>query len=151
VETTTADRPDFTLSVPSRWEAVDCESGYEFRNRTLPEQIIVTVLRHKREMGAAELDCVLERLVTARRNGIAKLSSGKARLGETSLRRGNGQVEARVLGEDPANSVRLAFVIRVTPRKSVTAALNRYSPAETGVPFDDYANTIFDLFQVKDV
>ena len=147
--TTTAERPDFTLSVPFRWEAVPCNEGYEFRNRTLPEQIIVTVLQHKRELAPDELEDSIMRLVTVRRNAIGQLSAGKAVLSDTTLTRANGQVEARVGGEDAANKVRLAFVIRGTPKKTVTLALTRYMLEEVGTPFADYASAIFDLLKIK--
>jgi hypothetical protein len=147
--TTTADRPDFTLSVPFRWEAVPSEEGYEFRNQTLPEQIIVTVLPHKREMGVDELEEVVTGLVALRRKAIGELSAGKARVGETVLVHSEGQVEARVIGEDTPNKVRLAFVIRGTPKKTVTVALTRYMLDEIGAPFEDYARVVFDLLKVK--
>jgi hypothetical protein len=147
--TTTADRPDFTLSVPFRWEAVPSQEGYEFRNRILPEQIIVTVLQHKRDLPADELEEAITRLVNIRRNAIGQLSTGKAVLRETVLTRSNGQVEARVIGEDAPNKVRLAFVVRGTPKKTVTVALTRYMLEEVGTPFADYAGVIFDLLKIK--
>jgi len=147
--TTTADRPDFTLSVPFRWEAVPCDDGYEFRNRTLPEQIIVMVLQHKRELATRELEEAVTRLAAVRRDAIGELSAGKAVLGETLLTRSNSQVEARVIGEDAPNKVRLAFVIRGTPKKTVTVALTRYMLEEVGAAFADYAGVIFDLLKIK--
>jgi hypothetical protein len=147
--TTTAERPDFTLSVPFRWEAVPCDEGYEFRNRTLPEQIIVTVVQHKRELAADELDEAIMRLVSIRRNAIGQLSAGKAVLSETTLTRANGQVEARVSGEDATNDVRIAFVIRGTPKKTVTVAITRYMLQEVGAPFAAYTGVIFDLLKIK--
>ena len=147
--TTTADRPDFTLSVPFRWEAVPSQEGYEFRNRTLPEQIVVTVLQHKRDLPADELEEAITRLVNVRRSAIGQLSAGKAVLRETVLTRSNGQVEARVIGEDAPNKVRLAFAIRGTPKKTVTVALTRYMLEEIGAPFADYAGVIFDLLKIK--
>ena len=147
--TTTADRPDFTLSVPFRWEAVACDEGYEFRNHTLPEQIIVTVLQHKRELASEELEEVVTRLVAHRRSAIGQLSAGKAVLGETELTRANGQVEGRVLGEDAPSKVQLAFVIRGTATKTVTVALTRYMLEDAGAPFANYAGVIFDLLKIK--
>lgn len=147
--TTTADRPDFTLNVPFRWEAVACDDGYEFHNRTLPEQIIVTVLQHKREIAADELEQVVTRLVAHRRGAIRELSAGNAVLGETMVRRSDGQVEARVVGEDAPSKVRLAFLIRGSAKKTVTVALTRYMLNEVGAPFAEYAGVIFDLLQIK--
>jgi hypothetical protein len=148
-DTTTADRPDFTLNVPFRWEATPCDEGYEFRNRTLPEQIVVTVLQHKRDLTADELEESVTRLVAHRRSAIAQLSGGQAVLGETVLKRSNSEVEARVVGEDAPNKVRLAFVIRGTPKKTVTVALTRYMLEEVGAPFADYVRAIFDLLKIK--
>ena len=148
-DTTTADRPDFTLSVPFRWEAVPCDEGYDFRNRTLPEQIVVTVLQHKRELAPDELEESITRLVAHRRGAIAQLSAGKAVLGETVLTHSDSQVEARVLGEDAPNKVRHAFVIRGTPKKTITVALTRYMLEEVGAPFPHYAGVIFDLLRIK--
>ena len=148
--TTTADRPDFSLSLPFRWEAVSCEEGYDFRNCFLPEQIIVTVLRHNHELAAEELENAITFLVSRRRSAVGQLSSSNAILGETILTRGNGQVEARVIGEDAQNKIRLAFVIRGTAKKTVTVALTRYMLKEIGTPFIVYANVIFDLLKIKE-
>jgi hypothetical protein len=147
--TTTADRPDFTLSVPFRWEAVPNAEGYEFRNRVLPEQIVVTVLHHQRELGTEELADVITRVAGLRRKAIRELSSGQARLAEAPLRRGDGYVEARAIGEDTQNMVRLAFVVRGTAKKTVTVALTRYTLDEVGAPFEHYAGVIFDLLKIK--
>ncbi len=148
--TTTADRPDFTLRLPFRWEAVECEEGYEFHNKKLPEQIVVTVLQHKRPLGADEFEDTVTRLVAIRRKAIGEFSAGKAHLGDTKATRSDGQVEARVFGEDAPNKVRLAFVVRGTPKKTVTVALTRYMLEEVGAPFETYAGLIFDLLKVKD-
>jgi hypothetical protein len=147
--TTTAERPDFTLSMPFRWEAVPCDEGHEFRNLNLPEKIIVTVLQHNRELAADELEDAITPLVTVRRNAVRQPSVGAVVLSETTVTRANEQVEARVTGEDAANKVRLAFVIRGTPRKTVTVALTRYMLDEVGASFADYAGIIFDLLKIK--
>lgn len=147
--TSTADRSDFTLSMPFRWEAVPCDEGYEFRNCTLPEQIIVTIVQHKRELAVDELEEAVTRLVALRRSAIGQFSTGNAVLGETLLTRSDGRVEARVIGADAPNKVRLAFVIRGTTRKTVTVALTRYMLEEVGTAFADYAGVIFDLLKIK--
>ena len=83
-------------------------------------------------------------------HAIAEMSSGAGQLGETEFRRGASHLEARVVGVDQANGVRLAFLICVSPRKSITVALNRYTLREIGTPFVEYVGIIFDLFEVKD-
>jgi hypothetical protein len=92
----------------------------------------------------------VNRLAEIRRNAIAQLSSGKARVGETTLTNANGQVEARVIGEDVPNKVRIAFVIRATSKKTVTVALTRYMLEEVGGAFEAYVGLIFDLLIIKD-
>jgi hypothetical protein len=144
-----AEKSDNTTADPLRWEAVPCDEGYEFRDRTLPEQIIVTVLEHKRDLTAEELEETVTRLVALRRSAIAQLSAGKAVLGETVFKRSNSEVEARVVGEDAPNKVRLAFVIRGTPKKTLIVAFTRYTLDEVGVPFAEYVGVIFDLFKIK--
>jgi len=88
----------------------------------------VTVLQHKRDLPADELEEAITRFVAVRLNAIGQLSAGKAVLRETVLTRFNGRAEARVIGEDAPNKVRLAFVIRGTPKKTVTGSDKGLTP-----------------------
>ena len=148
---TQIDREHFVLHVPFQWVAVpgDNPLEFEFRNQTLREQLIVTVLLTQQPADAATRRSMAERLASLRLRGLDTLSNGRAVHSPVKFQTGSDQAEARCAGRDDANKVRFAFVIRATATKVVTVALTRYFLEEVGAPFDAYAGLIFDLVQVK--
>ncbi len=136
------------MVLPFRWISVPCEEGYEFRNQVLPEQLIVTVLRPQYRLERTELLKTVEQLVGTRIGAIDKLSQGHATFGQPIYNQAENACEARVFGTDAPNKVRLAFMIRGTPDKIVSAALTRYS-LENTVPLEVHAGLIFDFMKIK--
>ena len=149
--TTKIDREHFLLHAPFQWAAVpgDNPAEFEFRNQTLPEQMIVTVLLAREPFGVAQLQPLSEDLARKRLNALATISNGKAVNSPLRSQAGSGQAETRCFGQDALQKVRFAFVVRAAPAKVVTVALTRYFLEEVGSPFEAYAGTIFDLLQVK--
>ncbi len=151
-ETTRIEREHFLIHVPYEWKAVrgDDPLEFEFRNQTLPEQLIVTVMLAGKPLLEQTLRSAVERLVELRLAALAELSRGKAVCSPVGYQSDSGQVEARCTGVDEPNGVRIAWDIRSTKNKIVTVALTRYSLEEVGAAFEIYAGIIFDLVQVKD-
>jgi hypothetical protein len=148
---TTIDRENFTVVAPFQWKLIPGTnpSEFEFRNQTLPEQLMVTVLLFRESQAPDSLSSTAERLTAARVNAIRGLSNGKAAIEPVHLSQAPNQAEARCIGLDSDNKVRFAWSIRVTPQKAVTVALTRYALKEIGSPFAVYSGTIFDLVKVK--
>jgi hypothetical protein len=153
--TTRIEREHFLLHAPFQWMAVPAEDSaanpleFEFRNKTLPEQLIVTVLLARAPFDERTRRSVAEDLVTKRLKALAQISNGHAVHSPVDYRSGSGQVEARCVAVDEPQRVRSAFVVRVAPAKVVTVALTRYFLEEVGGPFDMAAGLIFDMLQVK--
>jgi len=145
------EREHFTLQVPFEWNEVpsDEQLKFEFRNQTLPEQIIVTVLLTKDRFSDARLRQVAEQLTNMRLDVAKRVSGGRAVASPAQFQSGSGQVEARCVIRDEVNNIRAAWVIRVAPAKVVTVALTRYTMQDLGLPFEAYSGLIFDLVQVK--
>src|SRR5205814_467852 len=120
---------------------------FEFRNQTLPEQLIVTVLLTKSLLPLDHVERLAHELMESRLKALRQLG---ASAGEVSRQGGSGQFEIRGIAKDETNKVRYAWTIRVAPAKAVTVALTRYILKEIGSPFELYAGTIFDFVQVKD-
>jgi len=148
---TKIEREHFLLHAPFQWIAVpgDNPHEFEFRNQTLREQLIITVLLAREPFSASKLQPLGEDLANKRIKALATISNGKAVHSPLQPRTGSGQAEVRCTGYDIAHKVRFAFVVRVAPAKVVTVALTRYFLEEVGSPFDAYAETMFDLMQVK--
>jgi len=149
--TTRIEREHFLLHAPFEWKAVPPtkELEYEFRNQTLPEQLIVTVLLTRESMDASRRRLVVQELTNTRLRSIAQFSGGQARHSPPQENEGDGQCEMRCCGEDKSHGVRFAFVVRAASDRVVTVALTRYLLDEVGLPFDAYCDTIFDLLQLK--
>jgi hypothetical protein len=148
---TKIEREHFHLHAPFQWVAVpgDNPLEFEFRNQTLREQLIVTLLLPREPLAAAKLQMLAEDFGNKRLSALATLSNGRAVHSPLRIQSGSGQAEARCLGADDSHKVRFAFVVRVAPAKVVTVALTRYFMEEVGSPFDVYASSIFDFLQVK--
>ena len=148
---TKIEREHFLLHAPFQWVAVpgDNPQEFEFRNQTLREQLIITVLLARERFSEPKLQPLAEDLANKRINALAKISNGKAVHSPLQPRTGSGQAEVRCTGYDQSQKVRFAFVVRVAPAKVVTVALTRYFLEEIGGPFDAYVEPIFDLLQVK--
>jgi hypothetical protein len=149
--TTRIEREHFLLHAPFEWKAVPPtkELEYEFRNQTLPEQLIVTVLVTREPLDQARRRSVVQDLTNTRLGAIAKLSGGQAQHSSPQQNEGGGQCEMRCSGVDKANGVRFAFVVRAASDRVVTVALTRYLLDDVGMPFEAYYGTIFDLLQLK--
>ena len=150
-DTTHIDREHFMLQAPFEWKAVPSDQPleFDFRNQTLPEQLIVTVLLARERFSGLQLQQVAEQLSNTRLNALARLSEGKVVASPVNFMRGSGQVEARCIARDDANKVQYAWVIRVAPDKVVTVAITRFMIEEAAMPFDAYTGVIFDFLQVK--
>jgi hypothetical protein len=148
---TKIDREHFTLHAPFQWlaEPGDNPLEFEFRNQTLREQLIVTVLLAREPFDAAGLQPLAEELANARLRALDTISNGQAVHSPLRLQSGSGQSEARCVGRDDPQKVRIAFVVRATPVKVVTVALTRYFLEEVGTPFEAYAGSIFDFLRIK--
>ncbi len=149
--TTRIEREHFLMHAPFEWKAVPPtkELEYEFRNQTLPEQLIVTVLLTREPLDEDRRRSVVQDLTTTRLGAIAKLSGGKAQHAAPQQNEGDGQCEMRCSGVDQSNGVRFAFVVRAASDRVVTVALTRYLLDDVGMPFEAYYGTIFDLLQLK--
>lgn len=149
--TTKIERDHFVLHLPFQWEAVPSTDPLklELWNKTLREQIIVSINLNRSPLSEAEQESTANGFARARLDAISKISNGQAVCSPVRIQKGNDQVEARCIGCDGSHKVRCAFAIRVTRTKVVTVALTRYFLEEIGKPFDAYADAIFDLFQVK--
>lgn len=149
--TTRIEREHFLLHAPFEWKAVPPtkELEYEFRNQTLPEELIITVLLTRESLNEARRRSVVQDLTNARLGAIAKLSGGQAQHSAPQQNEGDGQCEMRCCGVDKSNGVRFAFVVRAAPDRVVTVALTRYLLEDVGTPFEVYCGTIFDLLQLK--
>ncbi|HPF41741.1 MAG TPA: hypothetical protein PK093_24140 [Phycisphaerae bacterium] len=149
--TTRIEREHFLLHAPFEWTAVpptkDLE--YEFRNQTLPEQLIVTVILPGEPLDATKRRLVVHDLTNARLRAVSQLSSGQAEHSTPRSNEGTGQYEMRCVGVDKLNGVRFAFVVRAASDRVVTVALTRYTLVELGAPFDVYVEPIFDLLQFR--
>jgi hypothetical protein len=148
---TKIEREHFLIHAPFQWVAFpgDNPLEFEFRNQTLREQLIVTVLLTREPLGQSQVEELAMDLANKRLNALRALSKGKAVHSPPQLQRGSGQAEVRCFGGDDPQKVRFAFVVRTTPAKVVTVALTRYFLDEVGSPFQAYAGSIFDFLQVK--
>ena len=149
--TTRIEREHFLLHAPFEWKAVPPtkELEYEFRNQTLPEQLIVTVLLTRELLDETRRRSAVQDLVNTRLGAIAKLSGGLAQHSTPQQNQGGGQCEMRCSGVDKANGVRFAFVVRAGSDRVITVALTRYLLDDVGMPFEAYYGMIFDLLQLK--
>ena len=149
--TTRIECEHFLLHAPFEWKAVPPtkELEYEFRNQTLPEQLIVTVLLSREPLDATRRRSVVQDLTNTRLRAVAQLSGGQAQHSPPQQNEGGGQCEMRCSGVDKSNGVRFAFVVRAASDRVVTVALTRYRLEEVGFPFEAYCGTIFDLLQLK--
>ncbi len=148
---TRIEREHFLLHAPFEWKAVPGENPleFQFRNQTLPEQLIVTVMLAGTPFDHDELRPIAEDFAARRVEAYKQLSGGKAIASSVSIQSASGQVEARSIGHDEPNNVRFAWAIRAAPAKVVTIALTRYTLEEIGTPFPAYAGSILDFVQVK--
>jgi len=149
-QTTSIEREHFSLQAPFEWKFVRSENSleFEFRNQTLPEQLIVTVLLTKALLSVDQLKVVGQQLMGTRLKALEQLgATGRV----VSQQVGSGQFEIRGIARDETNKVRCAWVIRVAPAKAVTVALTRYMLEDIGLPFEMYAGSIFDFVQVKNL
>lgn len=149
--TSRIERDHFVLHLPFQWEVVPSTDPLtlELWNKTLREQIIVSIRLSRSPLGEAEQEATANRFVNARLDALSKLSNGQTSSSPVRVQKSNGQVEARCVGSDGSHKVRYAFVVRVARTKIVTVALTRYFLEEIGDPFDVYADTIFDLFEIN--
>jgi hypothetical protein len=149
--TTRIEREHFLLHAPFEWKAVPPtkELEYEFRNQTLPEQLIVTVLLTNEPLDASRRRSIVQDLTTRRLQAIAQLSNRQAEHAPPQHNEGGDQCEMRCVGLDKSNGVRFAFVVRASSDRVVTVALTRYMLDDVGMSFDIYSATIFDLLQLK--
>jgi hypothetical protein len=122
---------------------------FEFRNQTLREQLIVTVLLTREPLGPSQVESAATELEETRLGALRTISNGHAVHSAPQLQTGSDQAEVRCFGRDEPQKVRFAFVVRAAPAKIVTLALTRYFLEEVGSPFQAYAGSIFDFLQVK--
>ena len=150
--TTKIDREHFLLHAPFQWVAVagDNPLEFEFRNQTLPEQLIVTVLLTPNPLDQTQLQQVAKDLAEKRLDALRTVSAGHAVHSAPQIQAGPEQAEVRCFGQDDSQKVRFAFLVRAAPAKTVTVALTRYFLDEVGTPFEAYCGIIFDFLQVKD-
>ncbi len=148
---TRIEREHFLIHAPLQWVEVPGEkpTEFEFRNQTLPEQLIVTVWAPRECSTPGKMHHAADFFVKHRLSALATISKGQAIHSPPRFQSGNGQLEARCVGHDAAQSVRFAFAVRVAPAKVITVGLTRYTLVELGPPFEVHADLIFDLLQVK--
>ncbi len=145
------EREHFLLHAPFQWVAVpgDNPLEFDFRNQTLKEQLMVTVLIAREPFTGPTRRSVAEDLAKKRLSALASISNGRAVHSTPQLQSGSDQVEVRCFGRDEAQQVRIAFVIRVAAAKVVTVQLTRYFLNEVGLPFEAYSGAIFDFLKIK--
>jgi hypothetical protein len=121
---TKIEREHFLLHAPFQWVAVpgDNPLEFEFRNQTLREQLIVTVLLPRDPLDQGQRHQVAKDLAEKRLNGICTVSSGRSVHSSPEIKAGAGETEARCFGHDESQKVRFGFVIRATPAKVITVA-----------------------------
>lgn len=147
---TKIEREHFLLHAPFQWKAVPSDNPleFEFRNQTLAEQLIVTVLIARTPLAQAQVQQVASELAEKRLNALRTISNGHATHSPPRIQTGSGQAEVRCVGRDDPQKVKIAFIVRVAPAKVVTVALTRYFLEDVGAPFEAYSDTIFDFLQV---
>ena len=149
---TKIEREHFLLHAPFQWVAIpgDNPLEFEFRNQTLHEQLIVTVLLARKPLNQDQLQQFAKELGEKRLNAISTVSHGRSVHAPLQVKAESGDAEVRCFGHDEPQRVRFAFVVRATPAKVITASLTRYFLEEVGSPFETYCGIIFDFLQVKD-
>jgi hypothetical protein len=152
VDTTDVDQIHLSLRLPFEWREFppDKPFEFEFRNQKIPEQLLVTVMLAQSPFSNAQMNEIGEQLLSQRRDGVARLSEGKAILAIPTHQTKFGHLDVRCSASIEMQNIEYAWVTRITPSKVVTAALTRHTRKNLGIPFPTYAGAlIFDRFKVK--
>src|SRR5262245_12551203 len=109
------DKPEFSLFVPFAWDELPLQGGYEFRNRVLPQQLIVAI--HGRPVSAEQARTMFDDVVKLQLDTLRKLSQDRAQVRPVQVSETGGCVDAFFGGRDEAQGVRFEFLVRLSPTK----------------------------------
>src|SRR5690242_15934863 len=93
--TTQIDREHCLLHAPFEWKAVPSDQPleFDFRNQTIPEQLMITVLIARESFSGPKLREVAEQLTEMRIKVLSRLTEGRSVASPVQYQSGSGQVE----------------------------------------------------------